>query len=172
MTMNSMKQEEGNPIDWSRPIEAVHDDGRVVAVDSKQSTKWNAHYWAVSFENNHLIFDDFGKADGTPWRIRNVAQPDRTPAQVARMEALVRRVANWHPVDVVTTDGVAQMAEDASEALAILNEIDPIDRDPSEASDLALMHGFGHGHMNFGDARELALAALKRGRELQKRGEG
>jgi len=93
------------PIDWSGELEAVHEDGRVIGV-------FAGH---VDAEGDHMVrskgqwpedwCDGYHHPDGSSteptdkWRIRNVTpqptpQVDTKPDLTARMEALVRTVAD------------------------------------------------------------------------------
>ena len=79
MTYNAYgeQMEDGVSIDWSKPIEAVHEDGRVVAVtfvDRGGSGTFNVspsldgYIYSFCRDGSHI-------SASTGWRIRNVAQP-------------------------------------------------------------------------------------------------
>lgn len=109
-------------VDWSRPIEAAHEDGRVVAVTASYA---GPGYFDIHGHDEIFI----AKSDGgtrTRWRIHNVAQsyddtvqlPTPSPELTARMVALVRELAN-------SRYGIAL----ADKARAIAAELEPVDGD-------------------------------------------
>lgn len=146
-------------VDWSRPIEAVHEDGRVVAVT------------AVRADDGDMITDqdldgcrrsfrrDTGKSwlSHVHWRIRNVAQPEvPTPspeltARMAevrdldaarkqdaamwdRMVALVKRMAL---ADKAEVDWMGTGQQEAyTEARAIAAELEPVDQEIERVAEL------------------------------------
>ncbi|MBB4618975.1 hypothetical protein [Sphingomonas abaci] len=80
-------------IDWSKPIEALHEDGRVVAVRRLFSPPGTYHV-GPHLEGGWFAFDSDGKhiTRHCPWRIRNVPQPtpqaDTKPDLTARKNAM------------------------------------------------------------------------------------
>lgn len=133
-------------MDWSKPIEAVHEDGRTVAMKVAQL---NAGAYA---DNDHwLATSDGSRFPGAPgsgwgnwarkdgqlngqpgWRIRNV-QPDGTleiqgtpdpqypPEVVERMVALVRQYAADDSAVVQRADG--EYRSPCAEARAVATEL-------------------------------------------------
>jgi len=82
-------------IDWSKPLECYHEDGRVEPVIREESP--TAEKWIVT-DHSRPHIPTVWNNDGTPWMkkddgwtIRNV-QPD-TSDLTARMEKLVREMA-------------------------------------------------------------------------------
>lgn len=92
-------------------------------------------------------------------------QPQTLTAQehLARMEALVRKIATYTSREHHTSELLIA----ASEARALVAEMEPVDPDEAEAVDL-LAHSFVPQDE---EARKLVIKAIKRGRELA-RGEG
>jgi len=100
---------QGQGVDWSRPIEAVHEDGRVVAVAFVEDDGSDELSMLIKPESE-MIDINRGSAryfnrDGTRttkgWRIRNVQPATQAPdaqtltaqERLERMEALVREMA-------------------------------------------------------------------------------
>jgi hypothetical protein len=134
-----------NGVDWSQPIEAVHEDGRVVAVEMSGSPDkrrdvvttpdldgvvgiWHADGspWSVSYPK---------RAAMASWRIRNVAQAQQTPHPapspsevgpdvVERMIALVRRLSGGFYMHGVNEDGISygEAVVEAQQIVALLPE--------------------------------------------------
>jgi len=133
-----------SPIDWSGELEAVHEDGRVVPVQLKSGPDPDGDYNVTPApEGGHNCFRPDGskwvgkylKPD-TGWRIRNVTpqpapQADTKPDVTARMEALVREIAEHGPHAFITK----YMAEEARAIVALLPE--PVDPDLIEAREIA-----------------------------------
>jgi len=72
------------PVKWDQPIEAVHEDGRVVAVTSASADKGNTHY---DIYGSPDVF--VSRADGwtnSSWRIRNVATPPAEATSYSRRQ--------------------------------------------------------------------------------------
>jgi hypothetical protein len=61
-------------IDWSKPIEAVHTDGRVVAVDRRDTTKRNETTWLVQLDGKpQIVWSSDGRTVyKSGWSLRNV----------------------------------------------------------------------------------------------------
>ena len=125
-----------SPIDWSGELEAVHEDGRVVAV-ALGGAKYNPdaqgdHYTMPSLNGG---IAGIWRPDGSTWcdtdpgwRIRNVPRPtpqaDTKPDLTARMVALVREVDEHGPHAFITK----YMAEEARAIVALLPEpVDPLE---------------------------------------------
>lgn len=103
-------------VDWSRPIEAVHEDGRVVAVSTVSKGRWSpvdADYEVRPAVGGWGSYQADGSpySSGNPWRIRNtpaaepVGNTDALPPELQqRMVALVRGMAGVGGA-MVTVDG-------------------------------------------------------------------
>lgn len=157
-------------VDWSAPIEAVHEDGRVVPAHIKVREV----HWGRSPETWSSIVVN-GQTAHLGWRIRNAAQALKTaptapsggvvgPEVVERMIALVRELAK------VTTIKAPWIIE-ARAIVALLPE--PIDGDLVEAREcaaqaqlLAVGELTRAGKMDDQPIVIAALAAIKRGRAL------
>jgi len=109
-------------VKWDEPIEAVHEDGRVVAASAcyqRADKNWNVA-WISHGLHCSGSFDDEGEPIASwPWRIRNVAQAPQTPHPapspsevgsevIERMIALVRRVAGSESFWVEETEAEAR----------------------------------------------------------------
>lgn len=164
-------------IDWSKPIEAVHTDGRVVSVET-----WGGVDSCGDCVTKPKIdgVEGIWCSDGTPWgvdytgreamkhwRLRNVAPATPTPTRTAleqRMEDLVRHSA-------VNASGYTQ-----DEARAILAELEPVDGDLLEARKIAVSETVDTewqeqmlaGKSDNNPRVVIALAAIKRGRALER----
>jgi hypothetical protein len=101
-------------VDWTKPIEAVHEDGRTEAMEfdgfgndgqpetngSPSDGKSNRYWWTNGRDRCT-----------SGWRIRNVAKSVRTAADMLeRMEALVRRATN-SPDRIIGEEARAIVAE-------------------------------------------------------------
>lgn len=62
-------------IDWTKPIEAVHEDGRVVRGIYMETRGWGREVWLPNKQS--FIVDENGKSPGSPWILRNIAEPLR-----------------------------------------------------------------------------------------------
>ena len=159
-------------IDWNKPIEAVHEDGRVVSVTLMRHGQgpWydvtpslGAH-WSFQPEGHHS--DPLCK-----WRIRNVASttPERDPALWDRMEALVREMASQRGPE-------PRFIERARAIVAALPK--PVDPDLIEARSIvanAKPHVAEYSGQDILAGLEddcfamlVALAGIRRGRALQR----
>ena len=70
-----MTTKQTKAVDWSLPIEAVHEDGRVVRVfvDYFDSETWKV---SPALEDGfELFYPDGSNWSEGPWRIRNVRSP-------------------------------------------------------------------------------------------------
>lgn len=169
------------PINWSGELEAVHEDGRVVPV--KVASTFPDHhgdYRTIDIpagDANEWWFANGVSRCTDKWRIRNVTpqptpQADTKPDVTARMEALVRKMA----------DGRGHMTNDCKEARAIVALLpEPVDGDVLEARGVCA--GIAHRRGDPGLAAEYtageldqqfemeAVVATIRGRELALAGE-
>jgi hypothetical protein len=107
-------------IDWSAPLEAYHEDGRVVAVEYAEPaiicTEWSVR---PKLDTWHHVFMADGRSVSpvSGWRIRNrrpEAQPDHGEW------AKVRRRTRHEWVEALEEAGVQAEASDAAEFLATL----------------------------------------------------
>lgn len=176
------RQTEETPIDWSKPIEAVHEDGDVIPVVVAEGPDSEGDYrltQALESENQALWF----KADGQqlyglgfgigtrprkPWRIRNVPQPtpqaDTKPDLTARMEAVMREYARGCNDLIQRADGVHRTT--FSEALAIVAQLsEPVDPDLIEARGVCA--GIAHRRGDPGLAAEYTAGELDRQFEME-----
>lgn len=160
-------------VDWSRPIEAVHEDGWVVSCsfaedDGGRFIPMRVHGVPIDGPDNHYaegFFDKDGTRPQSKWRIRNVqpTTPELNPALWDLMVALVRDMADRYNNGRSDDESVARDAypflREANSIVAALPK--PVDPDVQAAADL--LDSFGDA---LPDAKSLALAAIKRGREL------
>jgi len=87
-----------NEIDWSKPLEAVHEDGRVVAVEHLEPgsvrTEWSIR---PKLDTWYHVFMPDGRSVSpvSGWRIRNVqpSTPSPDPQLYQEMVELIERVA-------------------------------------------------------------------------------
>lgn len=183
-------------INWSAPIEAVHEDGRVVSVLVRNDRRDD--FVLVNLPGEFLTYFDritgLARYPECGWTIRNAAQVPETaptapsggevgPEVVERMIALVRAVSGH--------GGTMVNLSEARAIVALLPE--PVDADLLEAreraiallSKTAVSNGIPDQHPAIiriregrGDHNSFVvdiLAAIKRGRELattDSRGEG
>ena len=173
-------------IDWSKPIEAVHVDGRVKpmilspewagACDFKTTEspdEYNSNsYWHKSGANGFVR---------SPWTIRNVAPatPTRTALeQLEKYEGLLRRLAECSASLGEPGEPVRKLVVEARAIVAELPEV--ADGDLLEARNVVMQVHKDRGYMNEDraalDAGEydndqpvlIAVAAIKRGRALER----
>lgn len=123
-------------IDWSKPLEAVHEDGRVFTVGYDQEFLPNEHW--TDFEGAEEL-PGMWQNDGEPytpaykgiWRIRNVqpaAVPEYSLELVERMVNHFRKIGkDWHPNSI--------MAENDRIGIVALLPV-PIDPDLIEAREI------------------------------------
>lgn len=171
-------------VDWTKPIEAVHEDGRVASVVFDNGPNENGNYWIKDGdepEDCALYF----KKDGNPasehyttWRIRNVqpaaAKPAISDELVERAFELIRTMASAASAvedEYRMADG--GIADDYQEAAAIVAELpEPVDPDEVEARELArvLANRIGGNSKSFDqyDLEILAYEGIKRGRALER----
>lgn len=153
-------------IDWSRPIEAVHEDGRVVPAGEPVENSYGRSVKFVVPERSkerHLVTDT-GGVWGSDWRIRNVPEhPTPTqyaPELVKMTEAEVRDMLAYDADTIVQTMREWGFVSDL-----------PQDVDPDEKQIDRIMGDLqcaGYMFANPQQAREAAKFALARGRQLQR----
>lgn len=158
-------------VDWNRPIEAVHEDGRVFEARSIYGPfgplERQAHCVLIGTFTGD-VFDDGSVRGNSFWRIRNVAEVPRNPEAPShdiakRMEALVRRMA-------CENYDIAEFAE----ARAIVALLEPVDADLVEARRIAAnIPGVDQESILAGDCDmdslvRTARAAIRRGRALER----
>lgn len=171
------RQTEAAPIDWSKPIEAVHEDGRVVPVsfvdyngidgtsgvpDAVGDRYTNDPQDEVGRTGIWLPSGEAWSSDRRSWHLRNVPQAGAKPDLTARMEALVRRMA-----DNKTGDGWATIVE-ARAIVALLPE--PVDPDEQYARDLIREQGWS-GEREIGSEAVVVMIAKARRDALALAGE-
>lgn len=168
-------------VDWSRPIEAVHEDGRVVSVALEatypQPDRDGDYTLQIgSLDGNDVYRPDGSSWGGGKWLIRNVADdaqnlegpttPELDPALWNRMVALVRDLAGNKLLN-------GRLANEARAIVADLPK--PVDPDLIEARNLVecTVHwspqtdrDLQSGKNDNTPEMKIALAAIKRGREL------
>jgi hypothetical protein len=167
-------------IDWSKPIEAVHADGRIVSVET-----WGGVDYSGDCVTKPKIdgVEGIWRSDGTPWgadysgretikhwRLRNT--PSATPTRTAleqRMEDLVRRM------DGIVVPANTSVSECFAEARAILAELEPVDVDLLIAREMALAAHpdiatttFVDGKADSSSAVQYRLEGIRRGRALER----
>jgi len=98
-------------VDWAAPLEAFHDDGRVVPADFLCHASGATA--DVRFDGRHENALKPSGYVGQGWRIRNVAAPEQ------RMVSLMRKIAAPG-----TIDRIGRFEECREEARTILAEID------------------------------------------------
>lgn len=178
---NDMNQDTAK-INWSAPIEAVHEDGRVVGVhlggEAENPDSAGDHYTLPSLNGD---IAGIWRPDGSSWlgadpgwRIRNVAKPVATSDDLtARMEALVRKMTGYHGAGEIG-DGhhASELCEEARAIVALLPDV--VDaRELQMAKEIAQRRDLLPVNQEAVQDKiiETLVEAIKRGRELQK-GEG
>jgi hypothetical protein len=162
-------------IRWDEPIEAVHEDGRVVAVVAAAPDIDGDRQTAPTLEGGYDLFCPDGSSwSGGPWRIRNVAQapetgstapipsevgPEVTERMIALVRSMAREEAGWVNFD------------EARAIVALLPE--PVDADLLEVRRIVadalpekLRAGILAGDEDHTVSITAPLACLKRGRAL------
>lgn len=160
-------------VDWSKPIEAYHTDGRIcpaTKVYGETSWRCDGHWWHSNRIDGSTGFDG--------WRIRNVAQPtlihptapipsEVGPEVVERMIALVRAVSEH--------GGTMVNLAEARAIVALMPE--PVDADRVEVRRIVadalpqkLRAGILAGDEDHTVSITAPLACLKRGRALAQGG--
>lgn len=99
-------------VDWSKPIEAVHTDGRVVAVTLAQTDGCTDGTYCRRVEphpeEGRHWFNEDGSHSRVAWSIRNVQPAATSDEATTRALALVERMAaDW----TYTSDGRSFSAE-------------------------------------------------------------
>lgn len=171
------KQAEAQKVDWSKPIEAVHVvSGKVVAVAPKGESYGPFQDIQPSLPGGVFSFKVDGSHAYGKWTIRNVQTPEPTPAidpaLVERMVALTKLIAA-HDKSLV----FGQCREEARD---ILMELEPVDEDLLEArqvardvvggskQSMAYLNNITDGHNDRWPEVRIALAAIRRGRALER----
>lgn len=118
-------------VDWTKPIEAVHEDG-----DVRSATSRGAYHVVIGGVDYYTAGD--GEVTSTPWRIRNVkaAKPAISDELVERMVTLVQQLQSNYCMSVPP--------EVFSEAAAIVAEL-PQPTDPAIAEARRLCREFMMG---------------------------
>jgi len=194
--MDSTNDTQRKAVDWSKPIEAVHVDGRVRAVELAynqpdmdgdyklteplEPKMDQAHYFDA--DGSQVYELDRALGGGRPWKIRNVQTPEAAtpaidPALVERMRNLVQNMAQADKREVAIM-GTGQR-EAYEEARDILKALEPVDGDLLEARRLiielsgsvnpAWIQNVKDGkHDQDDEGVPIALAAIRRGRALER----
>lgn len=158
-------------VDWSRPIEAVHEDGRVmpVTVSGPDDRLWRTNESPVDGSSNVYWNEDGSDVClRSRWRIRNIPEhPTPTqyaPELVERMVAFVRQCARGFYY--------AGVNEDAASAYEIVRGAKSIVSDLPQEIDPDLIEARERLNLSFvprtDEAEALALACIKRGRQLER----
>lgn len=166
-------------IDWNGKLEAVHTDGRVEPVTLLIPTPdRDGDYRTVETMHDGLLATEYWTNEGKPspavsaepmkWTIRNAS-----PTPDGRAVALAKRFAQD---DVPVDEYLALKAE----ARAIVAALEPVDADVEIARDLSASLIEKHSpvmaeNIRAGDGDHYSpfvhvLAAIKRGRQLEKEG--
>ncbi len=163
-------------VDWAKPIEAVHEDGRAASAmiaDNSHSEDfvWKHVAWKDEDTNRLHWFGDNGVSNvGSSWSIRNVTPPntdtDKVPdALVERMQQLIRDLHEDH-----VKHGAHDYVQDfVARTAAIVAELPkPIDSDLLLARQIVADDG-GYDVSMIADGQDdnrisvrIALAAIKR----------
>jgi len=172
---------QGQAVDWSKPIEAVHEDGQVVPVTAKGGAYSGGAYQDIEQElGEHRNFSF--KIDGTHptkcgWRIRNVQPATQAPdaqtltaqERLERMEAFVRKAAA-HVGPMAQYSAVRDHLGD--EARALVAAMEPVvDGDWAEAKRLTAEEYPNAASWNEHALWNMTHIGIKRGRALAE-GEG
>lgn len=176
-------------VDWDRPIEAVHEDGRVMTVAGIHD--WANDQWphAGVADREHIYMRDDGRCsratwgDMPGWRIRNVAQPEvpcnskaptPSPELTARMvglEEALTWIADFVAKKRQGTDDWFDLAEIEQVARrAITAELEPVDGDWEQAKRLTAELFPYAAPQNEHALWKMAHAGLKAGRALAEAG--
>lgn len=76
-----------NEIDWTKPLEAYHPDGRVIAVSYKGKNGPHMEIHSLGhMQPMGWYFDPDGTKDGDPWRIRNRTEKSALTEERVRAE--------------------------------------------------------------------------------------
>jgi len=116
-------------LDWTQPIEAVHEDGRVVASSIVENDGGNMP-WLVKLKGVSLdLWSLPDGTTGTSWRIRNVPPATQTQTLTAqerleRMEALHARM--FKLVQNMANDHYDLPRHTADEARALVAGMEPV----------------------------------------------
>lgn len=156
-------------IDWSKPLEAIHEDGRIGKVEPHaMPERGRMCYAGIAGVGYMDAYKDGWDSDGkplsqhNPWRIRNATQP-QDPAIYDRMVALVKRMATEYadsnPGPLSPTplpNGICYTSRhNYEEARAIVTLLEPVDGDEAD---------FWHEPLGIDDtdeARKAVSAAIK-----------
>lgn len=153
-------------IDWSMPIEAVGDDGTIVAVNlvendgSDLPMRIEPYLPIPSSRSEAAWFKADGTRDSGFWRIRNV-QPTTDPIK-DRMIALIRELAG-EPQCGEVWERNKEFCAYTDRAQEIMAEIDGPKTDEEWAGQIAADHGCAQAW-----AKPVALSGIERGRILER----
>lgn len=157
------------PIDWSGELEAVHEDGRVVAVTLAETDRDGDRYISPPLPGRYELFHaDGSNWSGGPWRIRNVPQP--TPQADTKPDLTPR-------APCMTISEVREMVAKGEDAvIATMLERgyalpEPVDPDVELVDEVMFGFGWEREDARFSDAHAVAFDCIKRGRALALAGE-
>jgi hypothetical protein len=149
-------------INWDLPIEAVHEDGRVMGVTFEGLSAAGNQLISPPLDGVRNVFDEDGaQTYGTGWRIRNV-QPATPPSErpsdevVERMVAVIKLMA-------ITSDGRGSEYAEARHIAALLPQ--PVDQD------LIAAREYHEAWLDerYEDLDHAICAAIKHGREQERK---
>lgn len=157
------------PVDWTKPLVAVHPDGRRVEVDliRDEPDEDGDHEITKGLWDNDAVSSYFNNEGiphterlGNRWRIENREQPPAypegmTPERTAEALDILRKVANrkaWDAID--------------DEAQAFMAKVEPVSALEAVVFDALDSVPWGYGGDTKGLAKLLAPELVKRGMEL------
>lgn len=142
------------PVDWSKPIEAVHSNGQVISVTVRRADKDGSYCIDGPDKDWPLWADDDGTVWCTGWRIRNVASPNHPAATGSVREAALAALAVLpRPLDDRDHSPNALIYRNLCAALAAAPTPDAAARvfTAVAAGEVACGHCNGEGDINHGD---------------------
>jgi len=177
-------------LDWSKPIEAVHEDGRVVPVALRKWHRGGQMHDSPDDDGDYYTTGNFEwsavwNADGRHWmgegrwRIRNVAQAPETPhpapspsevgpevvaVLVEALAAMLYEATNGDADCVISSDTLDEARGALARGRALLPE--PVDADEAEVQ--FILHRWEENELE--TTEDAVREALKRGRALASEG--
>lgn len=161
-------------VDWSKPLEAVHADGRIVPVEMTRGPYGDGWYDITPHLPNeygvlgHWTFKRDGSHPWAQWTIRNVADKPAwrtSDEQIDRMDALLQKIAASKSVSIW------ERHQWWHEARAILAAREPVDPDIAIAAQICDRSPYDLTGLNEprtattnAQIREAVLAGIKYGR--------
>jgi hypothetical protein len=170
-------------IDLSRPIEAVHEDGRTspAFIDSPGDMLTLPVVKVQALKFLCPVLDDMTICTAPTWRIRNVAEPQEAkgldtvdtlsgevgPEVVERMVALAKAMAGEMKPGVHYVSQIEPMRDEARAIVALLDPV--IDPDEADVNRLMVREWtFENGDMLNDEMRRFGMDCLARGRGLER----